>query len=106
MLAAVVGPGNAKVTVAAELDFDATSSVSETYTAPTTIVPNQALAVNEVTKTETYNGDGTGSFVCTQFVVRRVIFSGNNTTANQFTDNCAGAGMKKIDGGRKVRLVA
>lgn len=61
MLAAVVGPDKAKVTVAADLDFDSTSSTSETYSAPTTIVAGEALAVNESIKTETYSGDGTGA---------------------------------------------
>lgn len=61
MLGSIVGPGNAKVTVAADLDFDSTQSVSETYSAPTTLVEGQPLAVNEVTKTETYNGTGTGA---------------------------------------------
>ena len=61
MLAAIVGPDKAKVTVSADLDFDATSSTSETYSPPTTIVNGQALAVNETLKTETYSGDGTGS---------------------------------------------
>jgi len=61
MLAAVVGPDKAKVTVSADLDFDSTSSTSETYSAPTTIVDGQPLAVNESTKTETYTGDGSGN---------------------------------------------
>ena len=61
MLGSVVGPGKAKVTVAAALDFDSTSSTTETYSAPTTIVAGEALAVNESIKTETYSGDGTGS---------------------------------------------
>ena len=59
--------------------------------------PNQAVA---------YNGNGTTGLQCTQFVVRRIIFTGNNTTANKFTDDCAAYGMTKIDGGRLVRLVA
>jgi len=59
--------------------------------------PNQAVA---------YNGNGTSGFQCTQFVVRRIIFTGNNSTQNKFTDDCAAAGMTKIDGGRLVRLVA
>lgn len=59
--------------------------------------PNQAVA---------YNGNGTSGFQCTQFVVRRIIFTGNNTTQNKFTDDCAALGMTKIDGGRLVRLVA
>ncbi|MFN8051659.1 MAG: flagellar basal-body MS-ring/collar protein FliF [Acidimicrobiales bacterium] len=61
MLATIVGPGNAKVTVSADLDFDATSSTSETYSPPTTIVAGQALAVNETLKNETYNGSGSGT---------------------------------------------
>jgi Flp pilus assembly protein TadG len=55
----------------------------------------------------TYNGDGTTSALCTQFVTRRIIFSGNNTTSNKYArgSNCPilpGA----IGGGSLVRLVA
>ena len=55
----------------------------------------------------TYNGDGTTSALCTQFVTRRIIFSGNNTTSNKYEkgSNCPllpGA----IGGGSLVRLVA
>jgi hypothetical protein len=59
--------------------------------------PNQAVA---------YNGTGTSGFSCTQFVVRRIIFTGNNATQNKFTDDCEAFGMTKIEGGRLVRLVA
>ena len=59
--------------------------------------PNQQL---------TYNGGGTGAAQCTQFVVRRVVFTGNNKTdVNQFTSNCVDKGIKKIESFR-VRLVA
>ena len=53
-----------------------------------------------------YNGDGTLTAVCTRFVTRRIIFSGNNTTSNKFAKNCSGSGIPDWDGGRLVRLVA
>jgi len=58
MLAASFGPGKAKVTVSADLDFDERSTTNETYEAPTTL-PGMTtpLAQDESTKTETY-GDG------------------------------------------------
>ena len=59
--------------------------------------PNQGMV---------YNGGGTSSYICTQFVVKRILFSGNNTTSNKFKDDCPGTGLNKIQGGRKVRLVA
>jgi hypothetical protein len=59
--------------------------------------PNQAVA---------YNGTGTSGLQCTQFVVRRIIFTGNNSTENKFTDDCEAFGMERIEGGRLVRLVA
>ena len=58
MLGTMVGAGKAKVTVSADLDFDSTESVSETYAPPSTLVPGQSLAVNENVKTETYSGAG------------------------------------------------
>jgi hypothetical protein len=56
----------------------------------------------------TYNGEGTATAVCTQFVARRVIFTGNNTTTNRFEkgSNCGLIGLGGIGGGRRVRLVA
>ena len=60
MLAAAVGPGKAKATVSADLDFSNTTSTKETYEAPTTLVPGEALATNETTKTEAYGGTGAG----------------------------------------------
>ena len=60
--------------------------------------PNQQL---------TYNGGGTAAAQCTQFVVRRVVFTGNNKTdVNQFTSSCADKGIKKIEASARVRLVA
>jgi Flp pilus assembly protein TadG len=59
--------------------------------------PNQQL---------TYNGDGSLNYVCTQFVVKRILFSGNNSTANKFTDDCSGYGMGQVAGGTRVRLIA
>jgi hypothetical protein len=56
-----------------------------------------------------YNGDGTTNAICTMFVARRVVFSGNNTTTNKFKklSDCSAFG---IPGGtavtRMVRLVA
>jgi len=58
MLAAAVGPGHSRVTVAAELDYDAKSVVTESFTAPEPVTAGTPLAATEVTKTETYNGAG------------------------------------------------
>jgi hypothetical protein len=56
----------------------------------------------------TYNGEGTTTAICTQFVARRVIFGGNNTTSNKFEkgSNCNLLGMGMIGAGRRARLVA
>ncbi len=60
--------------------------------------PNQQL---------TYNGGGTAAAQCTQFVVRRIVFTGNNKTdVNQFTSECADKGIKKVEASARVRLVA
>jgi Flp pilus assembly protein TadG len=53
----------------------------------------------------TYNGDGTGSATCTQFVARRLYWSGN-TGINNFTKNCEMHGISAITTGLRVRLVA
>jgi hypothetical protein len=53
----------------------------------------------------TYNGDGTGSATCTQFVAKRIYWSGN-TGANNFTKNCDMYGIRPIQTPLKVRLVA
>jgi hypothetical protein len=56
----------------------------------------------------TYNGDGVATAVCTQFVARRVVFAGNNTTSNKFEkgSNCGLMGMGTLAAGRRARLVA
>jgi len=56
----------------------------------------------------TYNGDGTTAAVCTQFVTRRIIFTGNNTTSNKFAkaSSCGSQVGGIIGGGSLVRLVA
>ena len=58
--------------------------------------PNQQL---------TYNGDGTGSATCTQFVSKRIYWSGNSGI-NNFTKNCEPFGISAIKTGLRVRLVA
>ncbi len=58
--------------------------------------PNQQL---------TYNGDGTGSATCTQFVAKRLYWSGNSGV-NNFTKNCDMYGISAITTGLRVRLVA
>ena len=58
--------------------------------------PNQQL---------TYNGTGTGSATCTQFVAKRIYWSGNSGI-NNFTKNCVMKGMTAITAPLKVRLVA
>ena len=56
----------------------------------------------------TYNGNGTAAAVCTRFVTRRIIFTGNSASTNYFEkgSNCAAYGLDLIGGGRRVRLVA
>ncbi|MCY7280783.1 MAG: Tad domain-containing protein [Sphingomonas bacterium] len=53
----------------------------------------------------TYNGNGTGTSTCTQFVAKRIYWSGN-TGANNFTKNCVLKGMTAITSSLRVRLVA
>lgn len=54
-----------------------------------------------------YNGDGTAAAVCTQFVTRRIVFSGNNTTSNKFAkgSTCGDLVAGTLGGGTLVRLV-
>lgn len=59
--------------------------------------PKQSLA---------FLGNASEDYICTQFVVRRIIFTGTNGAANKFDDDCPSAGFEKIEGGRRVRLVA
>jgi hypothetical protein len=53
----------------------------------------------------TYNGDGTGVATCTQFVAKRIYWSGSSNTTN-FTKNCDMYGIRPITSPLKVRLVA
>ena len=53
----------------------------------------------------TYNGTGTGTATCTQFVAKRLYWSGNSGL-NNFTKNCEAFGMNAITAPLKVRLVA
>ena len=53
----------------------------------------------------TYNGNGTGSATCTQFVAKRIYWSGN-TGMNNFTANCNMHGISAIQTSLRVRLVA
>lgn len=63
--------------------------------------PNQEL---------NYNGTGTTDAICTMFVSRRIIFSGNSTTTNKFKkgSECGAYGLPTVEGdaSRRVRLVA
>ncbi|NLA37143.1 MAG: flagellar M-ring protein FliF [Actinobacteria bacterium] len=61
MLGSMVGKGKAKVTVAADLDFNSSKQISETFSAPATIAPGEALAINESVKSEQYSGTGAGA---------------------------------------------
>lgn len=54
MLDTVLGPGNAVVSVTAELDFDQTERLTETYSASDPALP----PVNSATSLEEYTGDG------------------------------------------------
>jgi len=53
----------------------------------------------------TYNGNGTGTATCTQFVAKRIYWSGN-TGMNNFTANCDLVGITAIQSSLRVRLVA
>ena len=55
----------------------------------------------------TYNGSGTATAVCTRFVSRRIIFTGNSAMENLFEkgSKCPHVGLDPIGGGRRVRLV-
>jgi Flp pilus assembly protein TadG len=53
----------------------------------------------------TYDGNGTGGATCTQFVAKRIYWSGNSGV-NNFTKNCDMYGMSGITGGLRVRMVA
>uniref|UniRef100_UPI0025D1CADE pilus assembly protein TadG-related protein n=1 Tax=Sphingomonas sp. TaxID=28214 RepID=UPI0025D1CADE len=53
----------------------------------------------------TYNGTGTGTATCTQFVSKRLYWSGNSGL-NNFTKNCPGTGIQAINAPLRVRLVA
>jgi hypothetical protein len=52
----------------------------------------------------TYNGDGTTNAICTMFVARRVVFSGNNTTTNKFK-KLSDCGAYGIPGGSTTFMV-
>lgn len=59
LLAALVGPGLAVVTVAAELDFDAVTTVTESYQ-PTESTAGDQMMLAETTRAEIYRGEGAG----------------------------------------------
>jgi Flp pilus assembly protein TadG len=52
----------------------------------------------------TYNGGGNTAASCAQFVIKRIVFTGNNGT--NLSSDCEGAGYQPIVGGRRIRLVA
>lgn len=55
-----------------------------------------------------YNGTGTTDAVCTLFVARRVVFTGNSATSNKFKSlaQCSDQGLPNPEPLRIVRLVA
>jgi hypothetical protein len=60
--------------------------------------PKQSLA---------FLGNASNQYICTQFVVRRIIFTGDNGSQNKFNDaSCPAVGVDPIVGGRRVRLIA
>ena len=61
--------------------------------------PNQQLE---------YNGTGTTDAICTMFVAKRIVFTGNSSTSNKFKKlaDCAAFGMGDKGAVRIVRLVA
>ena len=61
--------------------------------------PNQELI---------YNGTGNTAAVCTMFIAKRLIFSGNSGTTNKFkkASECAGYALPIVSTQLRVRLVA
>jgi hypothetical protein len=61
--------------------------------------PNQEL---------TYNGTGNTAAVCTMFIAKRLVFSGNSGTTNKFkkASECAGYALPIVSTQLRVRLVA
>lgn len=60
--------------------------------------PKQSLA---------FMGNSSNQYLCTQFVVRRIIFTGTNGSQNKFHDeSCPAIGVDPIEGGTRVRLIA
>jgi len=60
--------------------------------------PKQSLA---------FLGNSSNQYICTQFVVRRIIFTGTNGSQNKFNDDsCPAIGVDPIEGGTRVRLIA
>lgn len=57
MLTAAVGPGKAVVTVAADMDWDSTTKVTEVYTPSAVPAGDPQLSSSESTVTETYSTD-------------------------------------------------
>jgi flagellar M-ring protein FliF len=56
MLDKVIGPGNASVVVAADMSYESAQRTEESFT-----TPEDAPALNEAVKTETYSGTGGGA---------------------------------------------
>jgi hypothetical protein len=54
----------------------------------------------------TYNGGGNTIASCTQFVIKRIVFTGNNGTNITSNEETCGDLYDPIVGGRKIRLVA
>jgi Flp pilus assembly protein TadG len=54
----------------------------------------------------TYDGGGNTAAICTQFVTRRIIFSGNDTTSNKYLPGSVCPFGNRIGGNLLVRLVA
>ncbi|MEO7655142.1 MAG: Tad domain-containing protein [Sphingomicrobium sp.] len=65
----------------------------------TVYFPNQELI---------YNGTGNTAAVCTMFVAKRLIFSGNSGTTNKFkkASECAGYSLPVVSTTLRIRLVA
>ena len=89
------------------VDNDPTGSISAN--SPNKINGNSTNKIKGViyfpSQQLTYNGTGTGTATCTQFVAKRIYWSGNSGI-NNFTKNCPGSGIQAINAPLKVRLVA
>lgn len=119
-LTAPTDPNNPMQNIAIYQDRRAQTDGSVTYdpavdyggnlpnNSPNKINGNSASAINGAIyfpkQRMVWNGTGAAATTCTQFVVRQIVFNGNNSTSN-FTANCSMYDPDRFRAVRRVRLV-